>query len=108
LKDGPTKEVRYKQNPDGTADGGVHDLFTIAGLPDSGKCEPTQSDTQAQSDSRNAIFRIPTPTFGAGLIEQNPDQNIVDNVAAMRQLGSAYGIRGKLNIVNAGQTNAQR
>jgi CxxC motif-containing protein (DUF1111 family) len=107
-KDGPTREVRYKQNPDGTADGGVHDLFTIAGLPDADKCEPTQSDTQHQYDTGNAIFRIPTPTFGAGLIEQIPDQNIVDNVAAMRQLGSAYGIKGKLNIVNAGHTIALR
>ena len=31
---GPVREVRFKTNPDGTPDGGVHDLFTITGRPD--------------------------------------------------------------------------
>src|SRR5579863_3540860 len=31
---GPVREVRFIKNPDGTADGGVHDLFTIAGRSD--------------------------------------------------------------------------
>jgi CxxC motif-containing protein (DUF1111 family) len=28
---GPVREARFKTNPDGTADGGVHDLFVITG-----------------------------------------------------------------------------
>src|ERR1700757_2495837 len=28
-ENGPVREVRFKRNPDGTADGGVHDIFTI-------------------------------------------------------------------------------
>jgi hypothetical protein len=31
--DGPVREVRFIRNPDGTPDGGVHSLFTIAGYP---------------------------------------------------------------------------
>src|SRR5690349_9475038 len=31
---GPIREVRFVRNPDGTPDGGVHDIFTIAGRPD--------------------------------------------------------------------------
>ena len=31
---GPVREVRFVKNPDGTADGGVHDLFTIVGRSD--------------------------------------------------------------------------
>jgi hypothetical protein len=33
-KDGPIREARFKLNPDGTADGGVHALFTITGRSD--------------------------------------------------------------------------
>jgi hypothetical protein len=28
---GPIREARFKQNPNGTPDGGVHDLFVITG-----------------------------------------------------------------------------
>src|SRR5215467_7127619 len=31
---GPVREVRFIRNPDGTPDGGVHDLFTIEGRSD--------------------------------------------------------------------------
>src|SRR6516165_1971151 len=52
------------------------------------------------------IFRIPTPTFGGGLIEQIPDQTIIDNQTA--PTSHRYGVKGKLNIVNAGHTIAVR
>ncbi len=32
--DGPVREARFKFKPDGTRDGGVHDLFTITGRGD--------------------------------------------------------------------------
>jgi CxxC motif-containing protein (DUF1111 family) len=102
-ENGPVREVRFKRNPDGTADGGVHDIFTITGLVGAEGCVLKQPNF---SRRRNIIFRIPTPTFGAGLIEQIPDQSIIDNrtTATSRR----YGIRGKLNIVNAGHTIAVR
>src|SRR5205807_5989590 len=33
-QNGPIREARFIKNPDGSADGGVHDLFTIAGRAD--------------------------------------------------------------------------
>ena len=63
-----TREARFQKTSKGTSDGGVHDLFTIAGAAGAGGCQLTQPDFQA--NKRNVIFRIPTPVFGAGLIEQ--------------------------------------
>jgi CxxC motif-containing protein (DUF1111 family) len=102
-ENGPVREVRFKRNPDGTADGGVHDIFTITGLVGAEGCVLRQPNF---SRRRNIIFRIPTPTFGAGLIEQIPDQSIIDNRTT--PTSHRFGIRGKLNIVNAGHTIAVR
>src|SRR5215475_8421868 len=35
---GPVREARFVKNPDGSPDGGVHDLFTIAGRTDAPGC----------------------------------------------------------------------
>ena len=37
-KDGPIREARFKFNPDGSPDGGVHALFTITGRSDAPGC----------------------------------------------------------------------
>ena len=74
---GPVREVRFVRNLDGTPDGGVHDLFTISGRSDApAGCNLTQPDFPAQLSQNNVIFRIPTPTFGLGLIEAIPDKPI--------------------------------
>jgi len=39
------------------------------------------------------IFRIPTPTFGAGLIEQIPDAQILANQASNTSRKQSLGIR---------------
>jgi hypothetical protein len=61
-------------------DGGVHDLFTISGMKGAESCVLQQPDFEAELARKNVIFRIPTPVFGAGLIEQIPDRAIVDNL----------------------------
>jgi len=50
------------------------------------------------------IFRIPTPVFGAGLIEQIPDAAILANMAANSFDKTALGIRGKPNLAVSGRT----
>jgi CxxC motif-containing protein (DUF1111 family) len=50
------------------------------------------------------IFRIPTPVFGAGLIEQIPDAEIAKNLASDAAMKREYGIGGKPNIVMAFHT----
>ncbi len=77
---GPVREVRFKTKPDGTPDGGVHDLFTITGRVDAPGCTIAQPDFATAVRQGNAIFRIPTPTFGNGLIEAIPDAAILANV----------------------------
>jgi len=76
---GPVREVRFVKNADGSPDGGVHDLFTIAGRSDTPGCTLAQPDFERELARRNVIFRIPTPTFGGGLIEHIPDRTILAN-----------------------------
>jgi len=109
-RDGPVREVRFVRNPDGTADGGVHSLFTVAGRSDAAGCNLAQPDFEREFSRGNAIFRIPTPTFGAGLIEQIPDAVIRASAASTAAQKAALGIAGRPNIVLpfhaiSGQTN---
>jgi CxxC motif-containing protein (DUF1111 family) len=101
---GPVREARFVRNPDGTPDGGVHALFTITGRSGAGSCSVAQPDFEQQVANRNVIFRIPTPTFGLGLVEQIPDSAIVANMAVNTATKSALGIRGRANFAVAGRT----
>ena len=101
---GPVREARFVLNPDGTADGGVHALFTITGRTGAAGCTLAQPDFAAQQANRNVIFRIPTPTFGAGLIEQIPDAAIAANQSSNASQKQALGITGKPNFHVAGRT----
>lgn len=107
---GPVREARFKYKPDGTRDGGVHDLFVISGRVDANgnasRCNIRQEDFAVPARAGNLIFRIPTPTFGAGLIEQIPDGTIVANQAANSSRKGTLGIRGRPHRVPlTGTTN---
>jgi CxxC motif-containing protein (DUF1111 family) len=97
----PVREARFKTNPDGSRDGGVHALFTIRGRVDSSGdasgCTAAQEDFATQVARNNVIFRIPTPTFGAGLMEMIPDQTLINNVNASPNTKASFGISGRLN-----------
>ena len=99
--DGPVREARFVRNRDGSPDGGVHALFTIAGRYDAPGCQLEQPDFEAELARRNVIFRIPTPVFGAGLIEQIPDSAILANQTRDADIKAWLGIRGRPNIVLA-------
>jgi len=95
--DGPIREARFKFNPDGTPDGGVHALFTITGRADAPGCFLNQPDFQTAVAARNVVFRIPTPLFGAGLIEAIDDDAILANMQAMSATKQSLGIVGRAN-----------
>ena len=78
-------------------DGGVHDLWVISGRPDAGSCSIQQPDFAHNLKIGNVIFRIPTPVFGAGLIENIPDENILANMNANPALKRFAGISGHPN-----------
>ena len=109
--DGPVREVRFKYHGDGTRDGGVHALYVVNGRVDSTgdatPCGIAQEDFESAASAGNAIFRIPTPIFGAGLIEQIPDSAIVANADSGTTRKSARGIRGRPSRIrnDSGTTN---
>jgi CxxC motif-containing protein (DUF1111 family) len=87
---GPVREVRFK------SDGGVHALFTIKGLPGApSNCEIAQPNFLLAWLLGDLRFRIPTPTFGLGLIEAIPDYVIAANVRGAG--GNPFGILGSVN-----------
>jgi len=88
--DGPILEARFK------TDGGVHALFTIAGRTDAPGCSKLPQPVLATALT-NVVFRIPTPTFGAGLIEAIPEATILANKASDPIRKMASGIVGKEN-----------
>ncbi len=97
FKNGPVREARFKFKPDGTRDGGVHDLFTITGRDDAGDCNIAQPDFKAAAANDNLIFRIPTPVFGAGLIQAIDDDTILMNKNANVSRKLFFGISGREN-----------
>jgi len=96
-QNGPVREARFKFNPDGTRDGGVHNTATITGRTGAAGCSLAQPDFVAADRANNLIFRIPTPVFGAGLIEQVPDSVIKANQAANGFIKRLFGILGRPN-----------
>jgi len=101
--DGPVREARFPFVVNGnnsvsrTPDGGVHALFTIAGRSDAGSCKMAQPNFQQMEQLNNLIFRIPSPTYGAGLIENIPDSTILANMQANSNLKQHLGISGHPN-----------
>jgi len=94
---GPVREARFVRNRDGSPDGGVHGLFTIAGRDDAPGCNLEQPDFARQLAFNNVVFRIPTPVFGLGLVENTPDVVLRANLAATRDARYRLGIGGRFN-----------
>jgi CxxC motif-containing protein (DUF1111 family) len=99
---GPTVEVRfpYFLTAAGAANtkapnGGVEDLFTVTGRSDAGTCSLQQPNFAAAQAANDIIFRIPTPVFGAGLIENLDDSTLLLNQAA--NIVNHLGISGTFN-----------
>jgi CxxC motif-containing protein (DUF1111 family) len=95
---GPIREARFVLNPNGTPDGGVHDLFSIQGRSDAPGCVFPQPNFAAQLAQNNVIFRIPINTFGDGLVEGVSDLSLRNAFAAQAQQNASLGISGNFNI----------
>jgi CxxC motif-containing protein (DUF1111 family) len=96
-RNGPIREARFKFNSDGSRDGGVHALFVITGHAEAVGCNIRQEDFERQVRNNNISFRIPTPTFGTGLIEQITDGTILANLASNSSTKRDLGISGRVN-----------
>jgi CxxC motif-containing protein (DUF1111 family) len=94
---GPVREARFIQNSNGTLDGGVHDLYSIAGRSDAAGCTLPQPNFAAALSANNVIFRIPTPLYGLGLVEATPDAALQANLASTASQRAAMRIGGSFN-----------
>ncbi len=112
VQNGPVREARFKRNANKQLDGEVHDLFVITGRTDAPGCNIAQFDflpagnpLTGQGGNANIIFRIPTPLFGAGLIEGISDSAILANMKANAAEKLALGISGHANAHLSGNVN---
>ena len=103
---GPIREVRFARKPDGTPDGGVHQLFTIVGRSDifppsqPGNCtsaDLAQPDFESEYRRGNVRFRIPLQLFGLGIIDGIQDREILERHHATAAIRAQLGIGGMPN-----------
>ena len=97
---GPIREVRFKYRPDGTRDGGVHQLWVTKGIyydTTIPNCTLTQPDFEAEYARGNLAFRTPLQLTGLGLIESIQDREILARFAATAEQRRALGIEGHPN-----------
>jgi CxxC motif-containing protein (DUF1111 family) len=103
---GPTLEARFPFffNNNGTVNtsepnGGVEDLYTVTGRSDAGACNSAtnlpQPSFATAVEENNVIFRIPTPVFGSGLIENLDDSTLLNN--QLNNLNNNFGVAGTFN-----------
>ena len=94
---GPVRVARFIRDAQGRPDGGVHALFVISGRSDAPGCRIAQPDFAAQLANDNVVFRIPTPLYGLGLVENTPDANLRAAFAANAALKASLGTSGRFN-----------
>src|SRR5436305_1246133 len=103
---GPVREARFPfffdafGNPDpNRPNGGVEDLYTITGRVDApAACNTSvivQPGFATAVATGNIIFRIPTPTFGTGLMENIDDSTLLANFN--NQQNNNVGVGGTFN-----------
>jgi CxxC motif-containing protein (DUF1111 family) len=105
LTNGPVLEARFPFLTDAAGnpltsvpDGQVHPLYTIAGRSDASTCtsaviaQPNFSSAQSHN---NIVFRIPSPVFGGGLIENIDDSTLLAYRASLT--GNSLGITPNFN-----------
>src|SRR5262249_40993631 len=100
---GPIREVRFVKKPDGTPDGGVHQLFTVVGRSDVFPAGQTNTcsdavlpptDFEKEFKSGNARFRIPLQLFGLGILDGIQDREILGRHAETAAQRAELGIGG--------------
>src|SRR5215475_2246576 len=111
-QNGPVREARFKHGSNQAPDGEVHAMFVISGRSDAAGCHisqpnftPAGNPITGQGGNPNIAFRIPTPIFGAGLIEAIPDSAIIANMQAETNQKASLGIYGHPNAHLSGNAN---
>jgi len=105
---GPAREARFVRNP-----------RRVAGWQRCTRCLRSLEDPMHQAAilrsrilrrrvaNNNVIFRIPTPLFGLGLVENVPDTALQSSLSANAQQKRSLGISGHFNLNTNDQTIAR-
>lgn len=100
---GPIREVRFARKPNGTPDGGVHQLFTVVGRSDIFPASQPNTctandlppiDFEAQYKNGNVRFRIPLQLYGLGILDGIQDREILSRHDATAAIRQELGIQG--------------
>ena len=103
---GPIREVRFAKKPDGSSDGGVHQLFSVVGRSDiftDGQAHSCSAETLPRIDFEkeyrrgNLRFRIPLQLFGLGILDGIQDREIMARHQATAAEREQLGIGGVPN-----------
>ncbi len=103
---GPIREVRFARKPDGSPDGGVHQLFTVVGRNDifpagqPGSCTTSDlpsTDFDGEYKRGNVRFRIPLQLYGLGILDGIQDREILDRHQQTELIRRELGIKGVPN-----------
>jgi hypothetical protein len=103
---GPIREVRFARKPNGTPDGGVHQLFTVVGRSDvfpSGQSSTCTAEALPPTDfekeykNGNLRFRIPLQLYGLGILDGIQDREILARHKATEAAREELGIHGMPN-----------
>ena len=103
---GPIREVRFARKPDGTPDGGVHQLFTVVGRNDifpggqPGSCTTSDlppTDFETEYRRGNVRFRIPLQLYGLGILDGIQDREILERHNDTALIRAELGIKGEPN-----------
>ena len=100
---GPIREVRFARKPDGSPDGGVHQLFTVVGRShifptgQPGSCTtndlpPTDFETEYRRG--NLRLRIPLQLYGLGILDGIQDREILGHHDETALIRAELGIKG--------------
>jgi hypothetical protein len=103
---GPVREARFvAADDDELPRGAVRPLFTIQGRSDAPfGCTIAQPDFPTQLRRHNVVFRIPTPTFGVGYVENTSDDTLQSSFEGTASRRSRLGIAGHFNTNGNDQT----
>lgn len=102
---GPVRVARFvAPTGDGLPGGAVRQLFTVQGRIDAQGCAMSQPDFPLQLLRRNVIFRIPTPTFGVGYMENTSDETLRASFQSAQFVRARLGIGGHFNTNGNDQT----
>ncbi len=98
---GPVLEARFPffftgMTLSSKPDGGVHDLFTVTGNPNASSCTLSQPHFNTAASLNDIVFRIPTPVFGAGYVENIGETTLINFHNG--EVGNPFGVSGAFNL----------